>query len=188
MSKIDELDENFDPEYDSEYDDEEEFEEDEIYSTMSLMEDLENKIEDLIEEKLEILSNVFKLRIEYAGSIDFMSYLHICSFMQEVFDEISNEQIVLNKLQDYLNSKVDDLTPTEFEFGTKYTEYLNLLTYFDQVEDTRTDEYVGYVMKIGQLLNTRSISPYYLEPHRRYIQLDEDKTKSIYQKVPSIKK
>ena len=108
--------------------------------------------------------------------------------MTEIFDEVTNEQIVLNKLYDYLTSKVDELTPTEFEYGNTYTEYLNLLNYFEEVEDTRLGEYIAYVDKIGHLVRTNSVSPSYLEPHRQFTQLDEEKTNDIKKKVPSIKK
>ena len=155
-------------------------------SSIDLIEDVENKMEDLIEEKIEIVANLFKLR--FTEGIDNKSYMNILSFMQEVMQEATNEQIVLNKLYDYLFAKLEEYGYEKLEHSRLFLEYVSLLSYFDEVEETRLDEYMSYVEKIGQLLRVNAVSPSYLESHRKYTELDKDKTDQIYAKVPVIKK
>ena len=48
-------------------------------TSIDLIEDIENKMEDLIEEKIEIVVNLFKLR--FTEGIDNESYMNILSFI-----------------------------------------------------------------------------------------------------------
>ena len=155
-------------------------------TSIDLIEDVENKMEDLVEEKIEILANLLNLR--FVPNIDEESYQNIGSFFAEVMQEATNEQIVLNKLYDYLMYMLDKIGYENLENSKLFLEYLNLLTYFDDVEDTRLEEYMSYVEKIGQLVRVNAVSPSYLESSRKYAQLDSNKTKMIFAKVPEIKK
>ena len=102
--------------------------------------------------------------------------------------EATNEQIVLNKLYDYLMFMLDKIGYEYLETSKLFLEYVNLLSYFDDIEDTRLEEYMSYVEKIGQLVRVNAVSPSYLEPSRKYTQLDLDKANMIKAKVPEIKK
>lgn len=155
-------------------------------SSIDLIEDIENKMEDLIEEKIEIVVNLFKLR--FTEGIDNESYMNILSFMHEVMQEATNEQIVLNKLYDYLFAKLEEYGYEKLEHSRLFLEYVSLLSYFDEVEENRFGEYMSYVEKIGQLLRVDAVSPSYLESHRKYTELDKDKTNQISERVPVIKK
>ena len=155
-------------------------------SSIDLIEDVENKMEDLITEKIEIITNIFKLR--FTTDIDEQSMNNITSFMLEVMNEATNEQIVLNKLYDYLMQELDKYGYERLENSKLFLEYINLLSYFDDIEDQRTDEYMSYVERIGQLVRSNSINHTLLPSHRKYEILDKEKTNLIYSKVPETKK
>ena len=157
----------------------------EVMTSIDLIEDVENKLEDLLEEKFEILFNLIKLR--FVPNIDDESYQNICLFLAEVFREASYEQIVLNKLYDYLVFKLDEIGYENLENSRMFLEYLGILSYFDDVEDKRVEEYMLYLGKIEQLVRVNAVGPSYLQSSRQYTELDPKKMVLIYTIVPEIK-
>jgi hypothetical protein len=154
-------------------------------TSVDFIEDVENKLEDLLEEKFEILFNLIKLR--FVPNIDDESYQNICLFLAEVFREASYEQIVLNKLYDYLVFKLDEIGYENLENSRMFLEYLGILSYFDDVEDKRVEEYMLYLGKIEQLVRVNAVSPSYLQSSRQNTELDPKKMVLIYTIVPEIK-
>ncbi len=154
-------------------------------TSVDFIEDVENKLEDLLEEKFEILFNLIKLR--FVPNIDDESYQNICLFLAEVFREASYEQIVLNKLYDYLVFKLDEIGYENLENSRMFLEYLGILSYFDDVEDKRVEEYMLYLGKIEQLVRVNAVSPSYLQSSRQHTELDPKKMVLIYTIVPEIK-
>ena len=69
-----------------------------------------------------------------------------------------------------------------------FLEYLTILSYFDDVEDKRVEEYMLYLGKIEQLVRVNAVSPSYLQSSRQYTELDPKKMVLIYTIVPEIKK
>ena len=164
------------------------FDENKSYTTMDLCEDVEDKIEELIVEKIDIHQHLMTLMIQYSEFIDPGSFNNIKSFMDELFDEVTHEQIVLNDLIDYLYSKVDELTPEELEYGSAFTEYKAILDCFSEIEDIRVDEYVAYTMKIAHLLRTQSVSASFLDAHRKFPSFSYEQAIELKNQIPSIKK
>jgi len=152
-------------------------------NSIDLIEDVENKIEDLIQEKIEIIAYLFGLRFN-SSLVDNDSYLKIESFMNDMIKEATYEQLVLNKLYDYLMKNLDKYGYEYLENSKMFLEYVYLLSYFDDIEDNRVEEYVAYIERINQLLLYNSISPSFLEDHRKFERLDQDKAKLLYNRLP----
>ena len=155
-------------------------------TTLDMVQDVENKMDNLELEKMEILGFLIKLR--FTQGIDFKSYQNISLFFKEILDETDNEEKIIHKLYAFLDEQAEKIGYDLIGDSRMFLEYMNLLTYLDDVEKARDEEYFGYVERIGQLVRTNSINHTLLPVHRNQIKLDNNKTKELINQIPGTKK